>query len=90
MTVYGDMAVILFFREKPSMLQGFATMDSVLTCFIAILTLVGLGLGIAAVVQKEAKRVFGILGLVFNGLFLLIIFVFYAINVFALMRAGGT
>lgn len=61
----------------------------VLTCLAAILTLVGLGLGLAAVIRKEAKRVFGILGLVLNGLFLLVICVLYVINVFALMRAGG-
>jgi len=36
--------------------------------------LVGVGLGIAAVVQKKAKKLFGILGLIFNGCLILLIF----------------
>ena len=69
--------------------QNFAVLDSVLTCLAAILALVGLGLGIATVVQKETRRIFGLLGLVFNGLFLLAICILYVINLFALMRVAG-
>jgi len=36
-----------------------------------LLNLVGVGLGIVGVVQKDVNKVFGILGLVFNGLILL-------------------
>ncbi|TCK98405.1 hypothetical protein EDC19_0825 [Natranaerovirga hydrolytica] len=36
-----------------------------------IICLVGLGLGIAGLIQKNRKRVFSILGVVFNGLGLL-------------------
>ena len=35
--------------------------------------LVGVGLGIAAVVQKKAKKLFGILGLIFNSCLILLI-----------------
>ena len=35
--------------------------------------LVGVGLGIAAVVQKKAKKLFGVLGLIFNGCLILLI-----------------
>jgi hypothetical protein len=35
--------------------------------------LVGVGLGIAAVVQKNAKKLFGVLGLIFNGCLILLI-----------------
>jgi hypothetical protein len=38
---------------------------------IAGVLLVGLGLGIAGLVQKEKKRVFAVLGLVFNSLVIL-------------------
>jgi hypothetical protein len=37
-----------------------------------ILSLVGLGLGIPAVVQKKDKKTFGIIGLIISGLFLLV------------------
>jgi hypothetical protein len=90
MIVDGDMAVILFYRNESSLLRGFATLDSLLTGLTFLLTLVGLGLGLTAVIQKEAKRVFGILGLVSNALFLLTIVAFYAINVLTMIRAAGT
>ena len=35
--------------------------------------LVGVGLGIAAVVQNKAKKLFGVLGLIFNGCLILLI-----------------
>lgn len=35
--------------------------------------LVGIGLGIAAVVQNKAKKLFGVLGLIFNGCLILLI-----------------
>jgi hypothetical protein len=82
-------AVLLLLRKQPAIVQDFAALDSVLTCLVAILTLVGLGMGIATVVQKETRRIIGFFGLVLNGLFLLVICVLYVINVFALMRAGG-
>ena len=37
-----------------------------------ILSLVGIGLGIPAVVQKKDKKTFGVIGLVISGLFLLV------------------
>jgi hypothetical protein len=42
-----------------------------LFCCSPILSLVGVGLGIAAVVQKKDKKIFGIIGLVINGLIIL-------------------
>jgi hypothetical protein len=88
-TIGGYIGAVLLLRKQPAIVQDFAALDSVLTCLAAILTFVGLGMGIATVVQKETRRIFGLLGLVFNGLFLLVICVLYVINVFALMRAGG-
>jgi hypothetical protein len=37
-----------------------------------ILSLVGLGLGIPAVIQKKDKKTFGVIGLIISGLFLLV------------------
>lgn len=44
---------------------------SMLMCCSPGLSLVGVGLGIAAVVQKADKKTFGVIGLVINGLILL-------------------
>ena len=41
------------------------------TIVICLLSVVGVILGIIAVAQSERKKIFGILGLTFNGLFLL-------------------
>ncbi|MFH1524902.1 MAG: hypothetical protein ABIF04_08035 [Chloroflexota bacterium] len=88
--ILGDITGIAFFRDKATVLNGLNTMDSVLTCFTALLTLVGVGLGLIAVARKEPKRVFGVLGVVFNGLFLLTILILYFINIFTMMRTSGT
>lgn len=40
----------------------------VFICVISLFSLVGLGLGIAAVIQPASSKVFGVLGLVFNAL----------------------
>jgi hypothetical protein len=86
----GYIGAVLLLQKQPGIVQDFAALDSVLTCLAAILTLVGLGMGIPSIVQTETRRIFGFLGLVFNGLFLLAICVLYVINLFALMRAAGT
>jgi putative exporter of polyketide antibiotics len=62
-------------------------LDSALSCIAAISAITGLGLGIAAVVQKNTKKLFGILGLVINGVYLLIYCGLVGFNVLKL--AGG-
>jgi hypothetical protein len=52
----------------------------VLMCISPILSLVGLGLGIGAVVQKNYKKLFGIIGLVLNLLIILFFFVLFVIG----------
>ena len=47
------------------------TFIGLLTCGTIMLSLVGVGLGIAAIIQKNVKKVFGIIGLVLNGVSLL-------------------
>lgn len=47
-----------------------------------VVCLIGLGLGIAGVLQKDRKKIFGVLGLIFNGLIIL--------GVLLLMVIGST
>jgi hypothetical protein len=87
--VLGDMVVVLRLQKNPTVVQNFAVIDPMLTWLAAILAMAGLGLGIAAVVRKGKKRVFGYSGLIVNGLVLLGIFSLYVINAIVLMRAAG-
>jgi hypothetical protein len=61
-----------------------------LFCLVGIATMVGLGLGIAAVVQKGTNKTFGILGLVFSGLIMLTIclLLIFGFGLFALLIAS--
>jgi len=65
----------------------FNPIDTALSCTAGLVAMVGLGLGIAAVVQKNEKKVFGVLGLVFNGLYLL---GYCAIVAFNVVRIYGS
>jgi hypothetical protein len=51
--------------------QSMGIVAWVFICTLGLSTLAGIGLGIAAVVQKGTNKVFGILGLVFSSLLLL-------------------
>jgi len=68
------------------MSPSYAGVDSALTCVSALVALAGLALGIAAVARKNTKKVFGILGLVFNALIVLAICAMIGINI---MSAAG-
>lgn len=50
--------------------QAYNWIDTALSCLGGITALVALGLGIAAVMQKNTKKTFSILGIVFSALFL--------------------
>ncbi len=58
-----------------------------LMCISPILSLVGLGLGIGAAVQKNEKKIFGIIGLVLN---LLVILVYCVLAVVGLSGQFGS
>jgi hypothetical protein len=62
-------------------------LDAGLSCIAAIIAITGLGLGIAAVLQKNTKRLFPILGLVLNGLYLL---VYCGLVAFNLLNLAGS
>lgn len=51
-----------------------------LLLIVFLLSLIGIGLGIAGLFQKKRKKVFSILGLIFNGIVFLGIFVLFIIG----------
>lgn len=57
-----------------------------LMCCAPVLSLVGVGLGIPAVIQKTEKRLFGVLGLALNGL---IVLSYCALTVFGLITQSA-
>jgi succinate dehydrogenase hydrophobic anchor subunit len=74
---------VLIVVTSPYMVTSYSTLPAdyivptvlkiIFLLFISlILSLIGLGLGIAAVVQKQKKKLFGIIGLMINLLFLLV------------------
>jgi hypothetical protein len=82
-----DVALIAGITGGTNIIPETRLLDAGLSCIAAIIAITGLGLGIAAVIQKNTKRVFPILGLVFNGLYLLGYCGLVAINLFNI--AGG-
>jgi hypothetical protein len=59
---------------------------ALLMCCAPFLSLVGLGLGIPAVIQKTEKRLFGVISLVLNGL---IVFSYCALTLVGLLGRTG-
>ncbi len=67
----------------PSMIEQSSPVILIASAFFCcspILSLVGIGLGIAAVVQETEKKTFGIIGLVINSLIILSICGFFIIG----------
>jgi hypothetical protein len=85
--ICGDIVLVFGLSGGFTVNPSYAGLDTSLTCASAVVALVGVGLGIAAVTQKNAKKVFGILGLVFNALILLGICALMGINI--LSAAGN-
>ncbi len=82
----GGVAIYLALGGPGNPPEGFQSIDTIISCGAGFLALVGLGLGIAAVVQKNTKKLFGILGLIFNALYLL---AYCVIIVFNLARLSA-
>lgn len=70
----------------PVFLYKLAGLITVLVCLGGLAALVGTGLGIAAVVQKGTRKVFGILGIIISGLILL---GFFAFGIFIVWWLSG-
>ncbi len=66
-----DVVLIMGITGGVNITPGSQLVDAGLSCVAAIIAITGLGLGIAATLQKNTKRIFPILGLVFNSLYLL-------------------
>jgi ABC-type polysaccharide/polyol phosphate export permease len=66
-----DVVIIMGITGGTNISTEVGYLDAALSCLAAIMALTGLGLGIAAVSRKDAKKLFGILGLVLNGLYLI-------------------
>ncbi len=66
-----DLVLVFSLSGGLTVNQSYGWIDTVLSCLGGITALVALGLGIGAVTQKNTKKIFGILGIVFSALFLL-------------------
>jgi hypothetical protein len=82
-------AYILGSNSTSTVSMGASAVVWVFICAISLASLVGLGLGIAAVVQPGQSKVFGILGLVFNALILIGFCIFLLFAVFVAASAQG-
>ena len=86
--IIGDLALFLRFSNT-LVTEYFKGIDLAATMLAAGVALAGIILGFTAVVQRQKKRLFGIIGLIFNSLFLLTIFTLYASNAVAFWRLAG-
>jgi hypothetical protein len=82
--ICGDIALAFGISGGLSVSEGYTWIDTALTCVSSVVALTGLGLGIAAVAQKNTKKVFGILGIIFNALIVLGICSLIGINIISL------
>ncbi len=82
----GDVGMVLRFQNDPATLQRFTILDPILTWSMAFLACAGIILGIASMAQKQKRRLFGLVGLVANGLFLLGIVGLYLANIVGFWR----
>ena len=80
----GDVALVMGLSGGLDISPRYNALDTLLSCGAAILAAIGLGLGIAAVVQKNTKKLFGILGLVLSALYLLGYCALVGINILSL------
>jgi len=72
-----------------SMASSSGVVSWVFICGIGLSTLVGVGLGIAAVVKPAQSKVFGILGIIFNALIMLGFCILILFAVFAAASVLG-
>jgi hypothetical protein len=86
--IIGD--ITLFLRYSNTLVtEYFKGIDPVSTWLAAGISVAGIVLGSIAVVQKEKKKLFGIIGLIFNSLFLFTIIGLYAFNAITFWRLAG-
>ncbi len=76
-------------NDSAAVIQSYQALDVWLTWLTALMAFAGVVLGLAAVVQKQRKKLFGLVGLIVNGLFLAAIFGLYMVNAVGFMRLAG-
>jgi hypothetical protein len=84
-----DISLALRVPRSPQAVQNLRTVDLWLTWLMLALSASGIILGVAAVVQKQKKPLFGAVGLIFNILFLLAIVGLYLSNLIAFWQAAA-
>lgn len=88
--VIADISAGLGAKGDPAaVVQSYQALDVWLTWLTALLAFAGVVLGIACVAQKQRKRLFGLVGLIVNGLFLVAIFSLYLVNAVGFLRLAG-
>lgn len=88
MIVCVDMVIIFSLSGGLQVNPAYNWIDTALSCLAGIMAVVALGLGIGAVVQKDTKKIFGILGIVFSALFLIGYCFIMAINLIGVLATG--
>jgi hypothetical protein len=84
-----DISTALRLQQDSSAVQNLRTVDLWLTWAMLALSAAGVLLGFTAVVQRQKKRLFGVVGLVFNSLFLLAILILYLSNLVAFWQLAA-
>jgi len=85
-----DIGLALRYQNDPAVIRLFERIDPWLTWLAAFTAFSGIVLGIAATAQKQRERLFGLVGLIANGLFLLGILSLYIASTLAFWRVAGT
>ncbi len=86
MIVIAEMIIVQQGQNDPATVRNFRIIDPYLTWVVMFMSVVELILGIAAAKDRQVNRLFGFIGLVMNGLFLLGIITLYVLNGLTLLR----
>ncbi len=86
-----EIILVLRFQNDAQLMGRFRALDPWITLLIVLLAAGGMVVGLAATAQAQKKKIFGMVGLIVNGLFLLGIFILYLTNTIAFWKvaAGG-
>ncbi len=76
-------------NDATTTIQSFQSLDVWLTWLTALMAFAGIIMGLAAVAQKQRKRLFGLVGLIVNALFLVAIIGLYMVNAIWFLRLAN-
>jgi hypothetical protein len=91
LVVIFEIILVLTNQNNPLLVERMRVLDPWITWAIVLLAVAGIIMGLAGTAQDQKKKIFGQIGLIFNGLFLVGIFVLYLSNTIAFWKlaAGG-